>query len=64
MSLWAALHRRRAIRSGSSRVTSPHDLLEAMFGDPRVELVTPAERTQEQVEALLPTVDLVLGDWS
>ncbi len=42
----------------------PHDLLEAMFGDPRVELVTPAERTQEQVEALLPTVDLVLGDWS
>lgn len=42
----------------------PHDLLEALFGDPRIELVTPAERTQEQVDALLPTVDLVLGDWS
>lgn len=42
----------------------PHDLLEVLFGDPRVELVTPAERTQAAVEELLPTVDLVLGDWS
>jgi phosphoglycerate dehydrogenase-like enzyme len=41
-----------------------HGLLEALFGDPRVELVTPAERTQEAVDALLPTADLVLGDWS
>ena len=42
----------------------PPDLLEALFGDPRMELVTPPERTQDAVEALLPTVDLVLGDWS
>jgi phosphoglycerate dehydrogenase-like enzyme len=42
----------------------PHDLLETLFGDPRLELVTPPERTQEAVDALLPTVDLVLGDWS
>lgn len=41
-----------------------HSLLEALFGDPRVELITPPERTQEAVEALLPTADLVLGDWS
>jgi D-3-phosphoglycerate dehydrogenase len=42
----------------------PHDLLEALFGDPRIELVTPPERTQAAVDALLPTVDLVLGDWT
>ncbi|MCW2600103.1 MAG: D-3-phosphoglycerate dehydrogenase [Frankiales bacterium] len=42
----------------------PHDLLEALFGDPRIELVTPPERTQAAVDALLPTVDLLLGDWS
>ncbi|MCW2543507.1 MAG: 3-phosphoglycerate dehydrogenase [Frankiales bacterium] len=41
-----------------------HGLLEALFGDPRVELITPADRTQEAVDALLPTADLVLGDWS
>lgn len=42
----------------------PHDLLETLFGDPRMQLVTPAERTQSAVDALLPEVDLVLGDWS
>lgn len=42
----------------------PPDLLEALFGDPRVELVVPPERTQAAVDALLPEVDLVLGDWS
>lgn len=42
----------------------PHDLLEALFGDPRMEFITPAERTQAAVDALLPTVDLVLGDWT
>ena len=42
----------------------PPDLLESLFGDPRIELVTPPERTQAAVESLLPTVDLVLGDWS
>jgi phosphoglycerate dehydrogenase-like enzyme len=42
----------------------PHDLLERLFGDPRLELVTPPERTQGAVDAQLPTVDLVLGDWS
>ena len=40
------------------------DLLQLLFGDPRVELVFPQERTQAAVDALLPTVDLVLGDWS
>ena len=42
----------------------PKDLLELLFGDPRLELVVPEERTQEAVEALLPTADLVVGDWS
>jgi D-3-phosphoglycerate dehydrogenase len=42
----------------------PHDVLQSLFGDPRLELVTPAERTQEEVARLLPDVDLVLGDWS
>jgi phosphoglycerate dehydrogenase-like enzyme len=39
-------------------------LLELLFGDPRLEIVTPPERTQEAVDALLPDADLVLGDWS
>lgn len=42
----------------------PEDLLEVLFGDPRMELITPPERTQEAVDALLPEVDLVLGDWT
>ena len=42
----------------------PADLLEALFGDPRIEIVVPTERTQAAVDALLPEVDLVLGDWS
>ena len=42
----------------------PKDLLEVLFGDPRLELVTPAERTQAAVDVLLPEVDLVLGDWT
>jgi phosphoglycerate dehydrogenase-like enzyme len=42
----------------------PHEVLESLFGDPRTELVTPAERTQAEVARLLPDVDLVIGDWS
>jgi phosphoglycerate dehydrogenase-like enzyme len=42
----------------------PPELLEQLFGDPRIEIITPAARTQEAVDALLPTVDLVLGDWT
>jgi phosphoglycerate dehydrogenase-like enzyme len=42
----------------------PHDVLLSLFGDPRTELVTPAERTQEEVTRLLSEVDLVIGDWS
>jgi phosphoglycerate dehydrogenase-like enzyme len=42
----------------------PHDVLVSLFGDPRAELVTPAERTQEEVARLLPEVDIVIGDWS
>lgn len=40
------------------------DLVESLFGDPRLDLVLPAERAQPAVDALLPEVDLVLGDWS
>ena len=42
----------------------PPDVLEALFGEPRLELVVPPERNQAAVDALLPEVDLVLGDWS
>ena len=39
-------------------------LLQALFAGEGVELLTPAERTDEAVAALLPTADLVLGDWT
>ncbi|MCW2709165.1 MAG: 3-phosphoglycerate dehydrogenase, partial [Frankiales bacterium] len=42
----------------------PHELLQTLFGDPRVELVVPPVRSQEHVDALMPQVDLVLGDWT
>ncbi|MFP5218361.1 MAG: NAD(P)-dependent oxidoreductase [Actinomycetes bacterium] len=42
----------------------PHEVLAGLFTDPRLRLVTPAERTQAAVEALLPEADLVIGDWS
>jgi phosphoglycerate dehydrogenase-like enzyme len=42
----------------------PYALLQTLFGDPRLEVVMPPVRTQEHVEALLPEVDLVLGDWT
>lgn len=42
----------------------PAAVIEQLFGGPGVELVLPAERTQGAVHALLPGVDLVLGDWS
>lgn len=42
----------------------PKDLLELLFGDDRLELVVPAERSQPAVEELVPTVDLLLGDWT
>jgi phosphoglycerate dehydrogenase-like enzyme len=42
----------------------PHEVLQSLFGDPRIELVTPAERTQEEVARLLPDADVVIGDWS
>jgi phosphoglycerate dehydrogenase-like enzyme len=42
----------------------PLELLTALFGDPRLEVVAPAERTQAHVDALLPEADLVLGDWT
>jgi D-3-phosphoglycerate dehydrogenase len=42
----------------------PLELLATLFGDPRLEVVAPAERTQQHVDALLPEVDLVLGDWT
>ncbi|MCU1602477.1 MAG: 3-phosphoglycerate dehydrogenase [Frankiales bacterium] len=42
----------------------PQELLQSLFGDPRLEIVLPAARTQQHVDALLPDVDLVLGDWT
>ncbi len=42
----------------------PHEVLQGLFGDDRIELVTPQERTQEEVARLLPDVDVVIGDWS
>jgi phosphoglycerate dehydrogenase-like enzyme len=42
----------------------PHELLQTLFGDLRLELVVPEPRTQQAVDALLPEVDLVLGDWT
>src|SRR4051795_8184332 len=42
----------------------PHGLVQALFGDARMELVVPPERSQHHVDALLPEVDLVLGDWT
>jgi D-3-phosphoglycerate dehydrogenase len=45
----------------------PHAVMVDLFDPQRrddVEVVTPAERTQEEVARLLPDVDVVLGDWS
>jgi len=46
----------------------PHAVLASLFDGPqtagRIELVTPAERTQSEVARLLPDVDVVIGDWS
>lgn len=42
----------------------PVAALQAMLPDPRLELVLPSRRTQAEVDALLPEVDLVLGDWT
>ena len=45
----------------------PHAVMVDLFDPQRrddVEIVTPAQRTQEEVARLLPDVDVVLGDWS
>lgn len=42
----------------------PQELLAQLFGDPRLDVVVPPERTQAAVDALLPEVDVVLGDWT
>ncbi len=45
----------------------PHAVMVDLFDPqrrPDVEVVTPAERTQDEVARLLPDVDVVLGDWS
>ena len=42
----------------------PKEVLESLFGDPRLEVLVPAERTQSAVDALLPEIDLVVGDWT
>jgi phosphoglycerate dehydrogenase-like enzyme len=42
----------------------PQDLLQGLIGDDGIEVVVPPERTQQAVEALLPDVDVVVGDWT
>ena len=42
----------------------PFEVLQALFADERAELLVPPERTQAAVDALLPTADIVIGDWS
>jgi len=42
----------------------PKELLESLFGDERLEVVVPPERTQAAVDRLLPEVDIVVGDWT
>lgn len=45
----------------------PHAVMVDLFDPDRrddLEVVTPAERTQDEVARLLPDVDVVLGDWS
>jgi phosphoglycerate dehydrogenase-like enzyme len=45
----------------------PHAVLVDLFDPERradLEVVTPSERTQDEVARLLPEVDVVLGDWS
>jgi D-3-phosphoglycerate dehydrogenase len=42
----------------------PKEVLESLFADDRAEIVVPPERTQAAVDALLPEVDGVIGDWT
>jgi D-3-phosphoglycerate dehydrogenase len=42
----------------------PKELLEGLFDDERSEIIVPPERTQAAVDALLPEVDIVVGDWT
>ncbi|MDT7571742.1 MAG: hypothetical protein QOE05_1916 [Actinomycetota bacterium] len=42
----------------------PKEVLEGLFADERADIVVPDERTQAAVDALLPTADIVVGDWT
>jgi phosphoglycerate dehydrogenase-like enzyme len=42
----------------------PKDVIEGLFADERAEFVVPEERTQAAADALLPDVDIVIGDWT
>lgn len=42
----------------------PVEAVEGILAEPGIEVVVPAERTQQAVEALLPEVDLVLTDFT
>ena len=42
----------------------PKEVIEGLFADERAEFVVPDERSQAAVDALLPTVDVVIGDWT
>jgi len=42
----------------------PKDVLQGLFGDDRLEVLVPPDRTQAAVDALLAEVDVVVGDWT
>ncbi|MBK5305667.1 MAG: hydroxyacid dehydrogenase [Frankiaceae bacterium] len=42
----------------------PKAVIEGLFADDRAEFVVPDERTQAAVDALVPGVDVVIGDWT
>ena len=42
----------------------PGEVVVSLFGGSGLEVVTPAERTPEELARLLPDVDVVIGDWS
>ena len=42
----------------------PGAVLQLLFGSDRYELVTPEQRTPQELARLLPDIDVVVGDWS
>ena len=42
----------------------PLEVLQSLFSDPRLEIFSPEERTQDAVEEALRSADLVVADWT